>query len=278
MLAGLPLRRLKKRDIMLQPKFVQPRGVLHKPDDTAGFEHARYWPSADLAPFVEHFWTAGWSLDVPTRRETLPHPSVFVLVEADRAEVAGPTTKRFTREFAGAGRVFAAKFKPGGFRPFTRLPVSAFSERVIALEDLFGARARGFAGRVFSARSHERAFALFEDLLRGCEPVADATVERVAAIVRRIAQDREMRRIEQVAAEYGIGMRGLQRLFREYVGVSPKWVIQRYRLHELVERLNRAGQIDWAATALDLGYADQAHLIRDFRRLVGRTPGAYRAG
>ena len=262
---------------MLRPKFVQPRGVLHKPDDTGGFEHARYWPSDDLAPFVEHFWTAGWNLDTPRRRETLPHPSVFMLVEAGRAEVAGPTTKRFTREFIGAGRVFAAKFKPGGFRPFTRLPVSAFAQRAIALEDLFGERARGFAARVFSARDHAQAFMLFEDFLRGCEPVADATVERVAAIVRRIAQDRDIRRIEQVATESGIGVRSLQRLFREYVGVSPKWVIQRYRLHELVERLNGASKIDWAATALDLGYADQAHLIRDFRRLVGRTPGAYRA-
>ena len=262
---------------MLRPKFVQPRGVLHRPEDTAGFEHARYWPSADLAPFVEHFWTAGWNLATPRRRETLPHPSVFLLVEGDKAEVAGPTTKRFTREFTGAGRVFAAKFKPGGFRPFTRLPVSAFAERAITLDEVLGERARGFAARVLAANDHEQAFALFEDLLRGSAPVPDATTERVARIVQRIAQDREIRRIEQVAAEFGVGVRSLQRLFREYVGVSPKWVIQRYRLHELVERLNTRAQIDWAETALDLGYADQAHLIRDFRRLVGRTPGAYRA-
>jgi len=262
---------------MLRPKFVQPRGVLHKPEDTAGFEHARYWPPVDLAPYVEHFWTAGWNLDTPRRRETLPHPSVFLLVEADRAEVAGPTTKRFTREFVGAGRVFAAKFRPGGFRPFTRLPVSAFAQRALALEDVFGARARGFAARVFAAPDHEQAFVLFADLLRGGAPAPDATVERVAAIVQRIAQDREIQRIEQIAAASDIGVRSLQRLFREYVGVSPKWVIQRYRLHELVERLHGAAKIDWAATALDLGYADQAHLIRDFRRLVGRTPGAYRA-
>ncbi|MEP6939770.1 MAG: helix-turn-helix domain-containing protein [Rudaea sp.] len=262
---------------MLRPKFVQPRGVLHKPDDTAGFVHARYWPSPELAPFVEHFWTAGWDLAAPRRRETLPHPCVFLLVEGETAEVAGPTTKRFTREFSGAGRVFAAKFLPGGFHPFTRLPVSAFAERALPLAQVFGESAHGFAARVLAARDDAHAFALFEDLLRSCEPVPDATIDEVVRIVRRIAQDREIRRIEQIAAEFGIGVRSLQRMFREYVGVSPKWVIQRYRLHELVERLNGAARIDWAATALDLGYADQAHLIRDFRRLVGRTPTAYRA-
>ena len=73
-------------------------------------------------------------------------------------------------------------------------------------------------------------------------------------------------------------MRALQRLFREYVGVSPKWVINRYRLHEALEQIAAGGAIDWSALALDLGYFDQAHFIRDFRRLVGVSPGAYARG
>ena len=71
-------------------------------------------------------------------------------------------------------------------------------------------------------------------------------------------------------------MRSVQRLFREYVGVPPKWVIRRYRLHELVERLHSGQAFEGAQLALDLGYADQAHLIHDFRHLVGYTPTGYR--
>ncbi|HJU40524.1 MAG TPA: helix-turn-helix domain-containing protein, partial [Tahibacter sp.] len=67
----------------------------------------------------------------------------------------------------------------------------------------------------------------------------------------------------------------LQRLFGDYVGASPKWVINRYRLHEAVERLAAGDAVDWADLALELGYFDQAHFNRDFKRLVGRAPGAF---
>ncbi len=84
-----------------------------------------------------------------------------------------------------------------------------------------------------------------------------------------------MARVEHLAREFGIGARRLQRLFGDYVGVSPKWILQRYRLHEAAERIAAGGATDWAAMALDLGYSDQAHLIRDFKKLVGQPPGEY---
>ena len=67
----------------------------------------------------------------------------------------------------------------------------------------------------------------------------------------------------------------MQRLFKAYVGASPKWVIRRYRLHELLERFHSGEALDGAQLALDLGYADQAHLINDFRKLAGVTPTGY---
>ena len=73
----------------------------------------------------------------------------------------------------------------------------------------------------------------------------------------------------------GLNKRGLQRLFQKYVGASPKWVIQRYRLHEAVARVQAGAPMNWAVLALDLGYFDQAHFVRDFRQLVGVAPGEY---
>nr|WP_242594970.1 helix-turn-helix domain-containing protein [Corallococcus exiguus] len=67
----------------------------------------------------------------------------------------------------------------------------------------------------------------------------------------------------------------MQRLFNRYVGVNPKWVIQRYRLHEAAERLRETPPPELARLALELGYFDQAHFIRDFRRIVGCTPAGY---
>ncbi|MGC2278440.1 MAG: helix-turn-helix domain-containing protein, partial [Candidatus Acidiferrales bacterium] len=59
------------------------------------------------------------------------------------------------------------------------------------------------------------------------------------------------------------------------VGVSPKWVIRRYRLHEAIEKFNSCSRPDWAQLALELGYFDQAHLINDFRSIVGYSPSQY---
>jgi AraC-like DNA-binding protein len=82
--------------------------------------------------------------------------------------------------------------------------------------------------------------------------------------------------VDDLAAAAGRSPRALQRLFREYVGVTPKWVLRRLRLQEAAERM-ADGTGDWAALALDLGYFDQAHFINDFRRVVGRSPAEYAA-
>ena len=94
---------------------------------------------------------------------------------------------------------------------------------------------------------------------------------------RQISQHSAQRRADPTlcaAARAGIGKRSLQRLFNEYVGASPKWVIRRCRLHEALERLH-AGVVDVAGLAAELGYFDQAHLIQDFKTIVGVTPGQY---
>lgn len=73
-----------------------------------------------------------------------------------------------------------------------------------------------------------------------------------------------------------MSLRGLQRLFCEYVGVSPKWVIQRYRLQDAAVLLASGSSGQLAALAAELGYFDQAHLAQDFRRLFGISPSQYR--
>jgi AraC-like DNA-binding protein len=76
-------------------------------------------------------------------------------------------------------------------------------------------------------------------------------------------------------AASGLTARSLQRLFADYVGVSPKWVMRRARLHEAAARADGGGFVDWAALAADLGYADQAHLTRDFTVTLGVSPARY---
>jgi AraC-like DNA-binding protein len=85
----------------------------------------------------------------------------------------------------------------------------------------------------------------------------------------------ERHRVEDVVERFGIAPRTLQRLFARYVGVSPKWVLRRYRLHEAAARLAAEQDRTWAEVAAELGYFDQSHFIRDFTAAIGLTPVAY---
>lgn len=275
---ALPKRTgLNKRD-MVRPKLVKPRGILHLRTGSPMTGYARFWPDEDLAPFVEHFWTVEWDVVEPKAQEVLPHPSVHVVLQRGRSRVVGIPTGRFTTRLEGRDRVLGTKFRPGGFRPFIHHPISELTGRTLPLQDVFKRGASKLEAEALAHADPVAAFGVVQTFLRGRRPAPDERIDLVGRIVLRASTDREITRVEHLVREFGIGSRGLQRLFAEYVGVSPKWVIQRYRLHEAAEHIAGGGISDWAMLALDLGYADQAHFIRDFRRLVGRSPGEYARG
>jgi AraC-like DNA-binding protein len=116
-----------------------------------------------------------------------------------------------------------------------------------------------------------------EALLHTVRPERDPLAEQAFALVSRITDDPGLRRVDQLSAESGMTARSLQRLFADYVGVSPKWVMRRARLHEAAEHADSGEPVDWAALASDLGYADQAHLTRDFTVTIGVPPTRYAA-
>jgi methylphosphotriester-DNA--protein-cysteine methyltransferase len=103
----------------------------------------------------------------------------------------------------------------------------------------------------------------------------DPALSVVGSLVSAIAAASPGTRVSAIAAAHGISTRTMQRLFAAYVGVGPKWVLQRYRLHEAIEQLHAGPRVDWTRFALDLGYYDHAHFLRDFRALVGRSPAQY---
>jgi AraC-like DNA-binding protein len=267
----------------IRPKLVAPRGVLYRPITLDTKTYARFWPGPELAPFVEHFWTVRWNEPSPVSGEVLPHPSFQMVLEAGESRLAGVWKGRFVRTFHGEGRVLGTKFLPGGFRAFTGLRAASFTGRELPLFEVFGDAASLLATAALAEEDPVRAFAHVERFLLDRRPALDEATRTNLATVRRVVEramgDREILRVEQLAAEAALGERSLQRLFDEYVGVSPKWVIQRYRLHEASERIAAdalAGRAtDGADLAAELGYADQAHFIRDFKKLVGRTPLDY---
>ncbi|HEV7243133.1 MAG TPA: helix-turn-helix domain-containing protein [Thermoanaerobaculia bacterium] len=257
---------------MVRVKEEKPSGILN----TRAVEGLRrYWASDDLAPFVEHYWIVRWNLAEPVTAETLPHPSVHMVLERGRSEIVGVMRGRFSRKLEGTGRVIGTKFRPGAFRAFVDRPVASFTDRRWSLRNVFGVDGEGFDSKALAHDEDTKAIKVIEAFLRSFRPAATSAMELASRITARIAEDRRITKVDQIVEEFAIPPRQVQRLFREYVGVTPKWVIQRYRLIEAAERLAAGAAEDFAGLALDLGYADQAHFIRDFKKLVGRPPAGY---
>ncbi len=240
--------------------------------------------SEPLRPFVERYWSVRWDLTgrPPFRSEVLSHPSVNLSVESGSEPrfgvpmpavlVHGVVAERFTVDLAGAGRVSAVKFRPGGFAAFAGVLPARNS--VVPLGAELGLSAGGLLAAVLAEEDDDaRAAVLDAALLPRAPDPPDAYVD-LLGLVAEMIEDRSLVRVDQVAALGAMSVRSLQRLFATFVGVSPKAVLARYRLQDAAAAID-AGADDLAALAASLGWFDQAHFSRDFHAVVGVTPSSY---
>jgi AraC-like DNA-binding protein len=253
------------------------RGVLRPAQAARRFTLSRYDPSEPLAPFVDYHWIVRWDLrGQPGHEQTiLAHPNVNLGFEEQGPGIFGVDRRLFTRRLSGLGQALGVRFRPGGFRPFWGAPVAGLTDRVVPASGLFGPAADETCELILAAGSDAEMVAHAEALLCAKRPDPDPVTDQVAALVTRITGDTALRRVDQLAAASGLTVRALQRLFTEYVGVGPKWVMRRARLHEAAQRADSGEPVDWARLAADLGYADQAHLTRDFTATLGVSPTRY---
>jgi transcriptional regulator GlxA family with amidase domain len=96
-------------------------------------------------------------------------------------------------------------------------------------------------------------------------------------VVEDMLGERSLLRVDQVAERHDLSRRALERLFARYVGVGPKWVLARYRMHDAVSALDAGYAGSLADLAATYGWFDQAHFGRDFTALVGVPPRDYRS-
>ncbi|MEV4862453.1 helix-turn-helix transcriptional regulator [Streptomyces ossamyceticus] len=254
------------------------RGIVDAAELFARVRFRRREPAAPLRPYLEHYWLIDWDLPEPYVSQVVPHPSVNIVFQryegqAPLAEVSGVGLGLFTRKLEGRGRVCGIQFRPGGFRPFAPgSPVSDWTGRRVRHPEVYPGTD---PDTVLAPDDEDARVAALDAFLLGLDPRPDSQADLAMTLVDRVRTDRAVRRVSDFARAEGLSVRLLQRLFAAYVGVGPKWVILRYRIHEALERAETERAVDWAALAADLGYADQAHLVRDFTATVGVPPTAY---
>ena len=260
------------------------RCVLDRNTGEQHFQITRYAPRPALEPFVEHFWIVRWNLGErpPYRQSVLSHPAVnLTIIRAGTAIDAGITglvRGNFSYTLRGEGRVFGVLFRPASFAAFVNIPQAELTDKRLALAEVFGPRGTAFQQKLLSLPDRDDELVeCAEAFLSSLQPQQTVPLRCIQNIVDWIVAEREVTRVDQVVAYAGMPTRTLQRLFQQYVGATPKWVIQRSRLHEATARLT-SEHASVCHLAYVLGYADQAHFIRDFKRAVERTPAAYARG
>jgi AraC-like DNA-binding protein len=249
------------------------------------------YPAGDaLAAVVDLFWAVRWNLPPGTthHQQLLTRPGANFSVGCRNGRPgdtrAGPVEARLTgvtrglttRLLVGQGWAVAALARPGGLGAFIAGPASDLTDQVVPLGQATGIDEAALLGQVTGEPDEAARIGLLAAALeRRLDPGRAGPAAQVAEIARLAETSRDVRRLADLCERADVGQRTLQRMFGEYAGVSPTWVIRRYRLLEAAEAVREGRQVSWAEVAAGLGYADQAHLIRDFRAAIGQTPAAY---
>ncbi len=260
-----------------QRKSDYPKGVLDPTHGQKKFDLIRLLPSPQLEFFIEHYWIVKWNLpdgDIFTS-EVLPYPSIHIVFERNYTRIIGVMEGKYTRTLKGSDKVLGIKFKPGAFYPFIKENISKLTNKFIELDKYFNVDVEKLEASILNSEKEEEMANTAEEFLIRFLPEKDENIILINKIIDLTNEDRAIIKVDDIVERMKINKRTLQRLFNQYVGVTPKWVIKRFRLHEAVGELAKNKTVDWTKLALELGYFDQAHFIKEFKSIIGKTPSEY---
>ncbi|PAU92072.1 DNA-binding protein [Kocuria sp. WN036] len=275
---------------------------LPAPDDVAHLVRQLWIPEWDL-PAGER-----------AEQLVLGYPASNVVVEPDGVALHGPTSRASTRVLTGRGWAVGALLRPAGVLLFTEhpadlldgsAPVSAPGLRSAVAEAMAGvgsaerrarpadppggtesvsvpglrAAAAGAVAGVDPAGRHLRAASLLADHVRTLAAGVPPSAARDGALANRMVDLLEAGTVARSPADLTrqlhVSERSLQRLAARFVGMPPQLLLRRRRLQEAAERMRADPAADLGALAAELGFADQSHLTREFRSVLGATPRGY---
>jgi AraC-like DNA-binding protein len=259
----------------------------------AGLRYVEHRPRPELRPYLECLWLAE---DTRVRRR-LPErvvpdacPELIVhladrfarqrgsrFVRQPRAFLAGTLTRPWLLRAGPRVLTLGARFRPGAVTALLPVSMPAATDRETELAAIAGrAAAEALVRALTEARGEKARFAAAEAwLVERLGAVRPRPLE-AAAFVERVVRARGSQRIDDVARALGVTRRRLERVCARSLGIRPKLFARIVRLNAVLAGLEGPERASALDLALEAGYFDQAHLLRDFRGLAGRTPRAGR--
>ena len=250
-------------------------------------------PSPPLADFVERFWLCS---DTPSHRREriLPSGTIELVINLleDEIRIYEPLRPDRWRRFSGAvvsgpystcflidplqhASIIGVHFMPGGAFPFFGAPADELADTHLDLETLWGRAATELRERLCTAATVVQRFSLLEDALISRLLPPPARHGAVSIALGMFEQMSEGAKVRDVACRVGLSQRRFIQVFAAEVGLTPK-LYRRVRRFQQARELVRSFEVlDWARVAVNCGYFDQPHLIRDFQEFSGLTPADY---
>lgn len=254
-----------------------PSGLLSKADRPFKLDHFKV--EGQLGLFVEYLWSVQWQLPAGEKFTSvnIPYPCAHIAYEQGDTGIFGPVKGTFNKELEGSGFVLGARFKSGLFCDYAGLKPAEIVGRKVDLSRIFPNSSDEIDQKWCGYNSPAEVVDPMISILSSIEVSEEPSELAMKAhrIIQLIETDRSILAVISLCEKTGMSERALERLFKEFIGLTPKWVIRLFRLQQLADQMMQSPPNDWAALAQDLGYFDQAHCIRDFRSFTGKTPTAF---
>ena len=188
-----------------------------------------------------------------------------------RSFVVGELTRFLLLQPTGDVAVMGVRFRPGGAYRFLPFPLSDFTDSRVSTGDVWGHEGTYLEEAVLEASHNLQRQQLVEEFLLRQLPTTTPR-SRFDAAVKEIIRTRGQTRVHEVANGVGLSSRQLERGFGASLGLSPKSFSRIMRFQNLLRLVGEGPLREWANLAIEGGYADQPHMVREFREFAGHTP------
>jgi AraC-like DNA-binding protein len=257
----------------------------------------RYTPPPPLEKFVQCLWY--WDVDARpahTHERLLPNgePAIIFNLRNDairiydsddvsryhtygHAVLSGAHSNYFVIDTTEQQRVAGIQFHPGGAFPFFRAPADEMSNASIALDNLWGGQSAELREQMLAAPSVDGVFHILEQYLLAQLVRSSGLHPAIEHALLRFRRAPHTTTIASMTEQVGFSSRRFIEIFRQQVGLTPKTFCRVRRFKRALHTISGMDDIARAQVALDGGYYDQAHFIRDFQAFSGLTPSAYMA-
>jgi len=251
-------------------------------------------PAFPLSLYIQNFWLYEGYESGQRQERILPSGTVELvfnlrdhelrIYRSDRtadferysgAIVSGPYGSPFGTDSAEEASVIGVHFKAGGALPFLGSPAHELANRHTDLENLWGRRAVEIHERLSATVSPDGRFRLLENLLLSRLRGGERRHRAVSQALDALGRTRGRSTTRHLASDVGLSEKRFIDLFRFEVGLAPKIFHRILRFQRVLGAVRTQPEPDWSELALQYGYFDQSHLIRDFVAFSGVSPADY---